>query len=156
MFREMRLKEIAVSSDEAIRILSSQTHGVLGVKGDDGYPYAVPISYVYDKGVIYFHCSNLEGHLLSAIKSDSKVSFCVVEKDEILPSEFDTRFASAIAFGKARIIEDPDKTYSPMVRFLEKYSPDFVKGGEEFIENSRGQFVIIAIDVDHLTGKAPK
>jgi nitroimidazol reductase NimA-like FMN-containing flavoprotein (pyridoxamine 5'-phosphate oxidase superfamily) len=152
----MRLKEVAVVSDEAKRILASQNHGVLGTKGDDGYPYAVPVSYVYDNEKIYFHCSNVEGHKLSAIKNNPKVSFCVVEKDDILPAEFDTKFASAIAFGKARIIEDSEEMYEPCLRILEKYSPDYIEEGKEYIGNCRGQFIVVAIDIDHLTGKAPK
>ncbi len=156
MFREMRLKEVAVSKDEAMRIMASQTHGVLGVKGDDGYPYAVPVSYVYDNEKIYFHCSTVEGHKLAAIRNDSKVSFCVVEKDQVIPEEFDTKFASAIAFGKARIIEDHDEMYGPSLMILEKYSPDFVKEGKDYIEDCRGQYMVVAIDIDHLTGKAPK
>lgn len=156
MFREMRLKEIALSNDEAAKLMASQSHGVLGVKGDDGYPYAVPLSYVYKDGKIYFHTSNIEGHRLEAIRNNPKVSFCVVGKDEVMPSEFDTRFASAIAFGKAHIIEDYEEMYGPFMLLLEKYSPGFIEKGKECIESNRDDFLIVAITIDHLTGKAPK
>ena len=48
MFRELRRKRQALSKEACAEILSRGTSGVLALAGDDGYPYAVPISYVYD------------------------------------------------------------------------------------------------------------
>ena len=42
------------------------TSGVLALSGDDGYPYAVPISYIYDGEKLYFHSAR-QGHKLDAI-----------------------------------------------------------------------------------------
>lgn len=47
MFREMRRKNQALSQEECISILQNASAGVLALDGDDGYPYALPISYVY-------------------------------------------------------------------------------------------------------------
>lgn len=55
MFREMRRKKQLLSYQESIEILKNGTAGVLALLGDDDYPYAVPISYVYDNSKIYFH-----------------------------------------------------------------------------------------------------
>lgn len=156
MFRELRRKDKAVSNEEALAILVSQTHGVLAVNGDDGYPYAVPVSYVYKDGVIYFHCSSVEGHKLSAIRRDPKVSFCVVAKDDIKPADFTTKFASAIAFGKARILETVEDLFEPSMFILEKYAPDYIESGQKYMETCKGQYLVVAIDIEHLTGKAPK
>ena len=156
MFREMRRKDKAVSPEEALSILTSQSHGVLAVAGDDGYPYAVPVSYVYEDGTIYFHCSNVEGHKLSALRNNPKVSFCVVAKDDILPADFSTKFASAIAFGTARILETVEDIMAPSMLILEKYSPDYIEDGKKYMEECRGQYLVVAIDIEHLTGKAKK
>lgn len=61
MFREMRRKHQLLSEEASSRILFGQTSGVLAVEGDDGYPYAVPLSYVYDGKALYFHCAKA-GH----------------------------------------------------------------------------------------------
>ena len=156
MVRDLRRKDKAVSEEEALSILLSQTHGVLAVNGDDGYPYAVPVSYVYEDGVIYFHCSSVEGHKLAAIKRDPKVCFCVVAKDDIKPADFTTKFASAIAFGKARILDKVEDILGPSMLILEKYAPDFIEDGKEYMEESKGQYLVVAIDIERLTGKAPK
>ena len=46
-FRDMRRKRQQLSNKESIAILEKATAGTLALLGDDGYPYAVPISYVY-------------------------------------------------------------------------------------------------------------
>lgn len=68
MFRKMRRKRQQLTEAECIDILMENTSGVLAVCGDNGYPYAVPLSYVYDNGSLYFHCAR-SGHKLDAIKT---------------------------------------------------------------------------------------
>lgn len=48
IFREMRQKKQELSRQEIADILHKGTSGVLALLGDNDYPYAVPISYVYD------------------------------------------------------------------------------------------------------------
>lgn len=105
MFRKTRRFKQLLSIEETVAVLNKGTSGVLAVIGDDGYPYTVPLSYVYCDSKIYFHSAN-RGHKIDAINQNSKVSFCVIDKDEVIQEEYTTYFRSAIAFGKARIIED--------------------------------------------------
>lgn len=77
-FREMRRKRQQLSDAESIDILKKSTSGTLALLGDDDYPYAVPISYVYQEGKLYFH-SALAGHKVDAIRKCDKASFCVIE-----------------------------------------------------------------------------
>lgn len=67
MFREMRRKRQLLPTEECMDILKKMTNGTLAFYGDDGYPYAVPVSYVYDDGRIYFH-SATKGHKVDAIR----------------------------------------------------------------------------------------
>lgn len=55
MFQEMRLKEQALSKEETEAMLSKATHGTLAISGKDGYPYSVPVSFVYKDDKLYFH-----------------------------------------------------------------------------------------------------
>ncbi len=84
MFRELRRKNQQLSETEARSILKNGTYGVLSVQGDDGYPYGVPMNYVYGDDAIYFHCAK-EGHKLEGFQRSDKVSFCVVGEDEVIP-----------------------------------------------------------------------
>lgn len=49
MFRSIRKKRNEISTDEAKELLRSSRRGILAVNGDDGYPYAIPINYLYDE-----------------------------------------------------------------------------------------------------------
>ena len=104
-FREMRRKRQQLSEEESIAILQKATAGTLALLGDNDYPYAVPISYVYADGRLYFH-SALSGHKVDAIRKCDKASFCVIEQDEVHPEKYTTFFRSVIAFGRIHIIED--------------------------------------------------
>ena len=65
MFKEIRRKNREIDSDSAKQLLQSSRRGVLAVNGDDGYPYAIPINYLYDDEAqrIYFHGAKM-GHKL--------------------------------------------------------------------------------------------
>ena len=105
MFRPMRRTKCEISRETAEKILRDGVFGVLSLSGDDGYCYAVPINYAVEGNKIYFH-SAPTGHKLDAIKNNDKVSFCVVDKHEVIAEEFTSYFTSVIAFGKIKIIED--------------------------------------------------
>lgn len=155
MFREMRKKKQLLSGKESIEILESCTSGVLAVSGDNGYPYAVPLSYAYKDGKIYFHFAT-EGHKLDAIKNNDKVSFCVIKTDDVIQETFTTHYRSVIVFGRARILtEDAEKRFA-LECLVEKYSPDFIKEGQLSIERSWDRFCAAKLHIEHMTGKAAK
>lgn len=64
MFYEMRRKDRLLTEKEAKEILSEGEYGVLSTIGEDGYPYGVPVNYVYLNDSIYFHCAADVGHKL--------------------------------------------------------------------------------------------
>ena len=103
MFRNMRRFKQALTENECIEIFNNNTNGVLALSGDEGYPYAVPLSYVYCDGSIYFHSAS-EGHKIDSIKRNDKASFCVVAEDNIVSDKFTTYFKSVIAFGRVELI----------------------------------------------------
>ena len=78
MFRTIRKKKNEISIDTAKTLLQSSRRGVLAVNGDNGYPYAIPINYVYDDDAqkIYFHGARA-GHKVDALRACDKVCFTV-------------------------------------------------------------------------------
>ena len=71
MFREMRRKKQKLTEKQCIDILKRAKTATLALHGDDGYPYSVPVNYVYLDGKIYFHGAK-SGHKIDAIKNNSK------------------------------------------------------------------------------------
>lgn len=152
MFREMRRKNQILSSEDTIAVLKKGTSGVLAVHGDDDYPYAVPLSYVYHDSKIYFHCAKT-GHKIDGISRNSKVSFCVIDQDQIVPEEYTTYFRSVIAFGKARILEDEAEKRAALEKLAERYSPEQEQGRLQEIDKLFKQVCLVELAIDHLTGK---
>ena len=152
MFREMRRNKQQLNEIEIDAILNGNTSGVLAVHGENGYPYTIPLSYTYDDGQIYFH-SAVEGHKIDAIRNNDKVSFCVIDQDEVIQETFTTKYRSAVVFGRAQIITDPIVRLKALESLVKKYSSDFVIEGQQEILQGWNKVSIIAIRIEHKTGK---
>lgn len=152
MQRVMRRKRQQLGRDECERIMRRATSGVLAVCGADGWPYAVPLSFVYDGGRIYFH-SAVCGHKLDALADNPRVSFCVVDKDEVVAAEYTTYFRSVIAIGTARVITDDKRKLDALNLLADKYAPGETSRREEEISNGFKRLVMVEITVERMTGK---
>ncbi|ASJ20344.1 5-nitroimidazole antibiotic resistance protein [Brachyspira hampsonii] len=153
MFREMRRKNQLLSNSQSISILEKCSSGVLAVSGDDDYPYAVPLSYVYDDNKIFFHIAK-SGYKLDALKNNNKVSFCVIEKDDIKPKEYTTYYRSVIIFGKAFIIEYDNKKRKAIEKLAMKYYPnDSELNRNNIIDKEYDAFYILELQIEYMTGK---
>ena len=157
MFREMRRKNCVVSKEVAEKILREGDFGVLALSGDDGYNYAVPINYAVEGNKIYFHSAKT-GHKIDAIRNNEKVSFCVVDRHEVVAEEFTTYFTSAIAFGRIKIIEDnadPDKLRG-LELLADKYSSSASPERRAKELGRLSALVVLVMTIEHLTGKAAR
>jgi len=153
MFREMRRKKQLLSEAETIEILQSCTSGVLAVTGDNDYPYAVPLSFVYKDGKLLFHLAKA-GHKLDSIVKNSKVSFCVIKTDDVIQKTLTTHFRSVIVFGRARILTDDNEKRYALECLVEKYSPDYITEGQSVIEHEWDRVCVAEVKIEHMTGKA--
>ena len=152
MFREMRRKNQELSHEDTIQVLKRGTNGVLAVIGDEGYPYGVPLSYVYADGKIYFHCG-LSGHKADAIRSNDKVCFTVIDQDKIVAVELTSYFRSVIVFGRAVILDDPEEKIKAHIAFSEKYSGAFPEKIQSMIQKGLDDMLMVQIEIEHMTGK---
>ena len=155
MFRDMRRKKQALSEQECTDVLQRVGWGVLGVQGDDGYPYTVPLNYVLLDGHLYFHCAR-EGHKIDALERSDKASFCVVDRSELVPSEFTTYYRSVIVFGRLRIVEDQEERARSLTALVEALS------GNESEESKRAEIdrcwlrnslAMLELAPEHISGK---
>ena len=148
-----------------LEVLKKATSGTLALLGDGGYPYAVPISYVYDDGKLYFH-SAMSGHKVDAIRSCDKASFCVIDQDCVRPAEYTTYFRSVIAFGRISIVEDEEGARDvdniggghqeklAIARNLgNRYNPNQEEALQKELEHGLARMLAIRLDIEHLTGK---
>ena len=152
-FRPMRRIRQQLTDAENEQILQQGRSGVLAVLGDDGWPYAVPMSYVWLNGAVYLHCA-FSGHKLDAITNCEKVSFCIVHQDEVVPEEYTTYYRSVIVFGNAKVLPDSDEGRFALAAMADKYHPT---GAPEErtrrIDRQMPALRMIRIDPMHITGK---
>lgn len=150
--RPLRRIDRALSAPDTEQLLSQGEYGVLSTVDAQGQPYAIPLSYVFRDGSIYFHCA-LSGHKLDNLAANPRVCFCVVGRTELLPAQFATRYESVLAFGTASEINGEERLKA--LRWLvEKYSPAFRAEGEGYIEQHDAATRVIKLSIDQLSGKA--
>lgn len=153
MFRPVRKSKNALGEEVTKEILRSARRGVLAVNGDGGYPYAIPINYLYDEeaGKIYFHGAKA-GHKADSINKCDKVCFTAYG-DEIIREEVWAPFMrSAVVFGRCRVIEDRTQTLILVKRLAMKYYPDERLADEE-IAASGNAVRMYEIAIEHMSGK---
>ena len=137
MFREMRRKKQLLSPEECAAILHRGSCGVLALSGDEDYPYAVPMSYVFDGERLYFHSAK-----------------SVIDKDQVIPMEYTTYFQSVIAFGAIRILEDERERYAALEKLALKYVPkDTEENRRKVILQEWTSLCMLEMKIAHLSGK---
>lgn len=171
-FRPMRRGKQELDREECIGILKRGTSGVLALDGDEGYPYAVPMSYAYDAGGIdaadaplpdgepvcglgriVFH-SALDGHKIDAIRRDPKASFCVIGQDDVVPEKYTTLYRSVIAFGRIRILEDDAEKRAAAELLGRRYWPEAAPEREaDEIGRFWSSLCMFELRIEHLVGK---
>ena len=151
MFREMRRFKQQTDHAECERILETAKRGVLSVNGDGGYPYGVPMNFVYADGRIYFH-SAVCGHKLDAIRADDKVSFCVLSDGVKEPDDWWYHFTSVIVFGRLREVEDEGARIGAFRKLGLKYFPT-AEMVESDIKKNAARALILELTIEYMTGK---
>lgn len=156
-FYKMRRKDRCADENVALAILREGEYGVLSTIGNDGFPYGVPLNYVFDGEKIYFHCALNAGHKQENLKCNKRVSFCVVSANEVIKEKFTTKFASVIVFGTAeKIVDDFARKHDVLKKLIEKYSPEFEAQGLIEIDSAINRTDIFEITVESLSAKINK
>lgn len=153
MFRPVRKKANEISVEEAKKLLHEARRGVLAVSGDDGYPYAVPINYLYDEDAqeIIFHGSKV-GHKVDALKRSDKVCFTVYGNETIRDEAWAPYMQSAVVFGRCRLPEYGEESMALLKRFAMKYYPGESMVDAEIADAGRAAQMYV-IDIEHISGK---
>jgi len=131
--------------------------GRLASVGPDGWPYIVPLLYVWMNGEIWVHNTRARGHFRSNVDHEPRVCFEVDDSGEAFAYgrfECDTSMAyrSVVAFGRIRIIEDQQQKKAFFDGLMAKYGDpkwDRPKGFYPRLE----QVTVYAITVERMTGK---
>ena len=143
-----------LSNEEALDFLTQETLGHMATKDASGYPYLTPLNYVYYQGKIYFHCAP-EGRKLDNLAANKRVCFEVSRIDRKvfapLPCKCSTRYTSALVFGTAGVVADPERKREVLNALTETYAE-----GRPFppVEaESASRCTVVEISIDSIHGK---
>ena len=153
MFRKIRKKRNELDIQAAEKLLQDCRRGVLAMNGDDGYPYAIPINYVYDKEnqKIYFHGARV-GHKVDALRACDKVCFTVYGHETIKEEDWAPFMQSAVVSGRCHLVEAGEKAMPLLKTFAMKYYPNEQMVDEEIAQAGKA-VQIFEIEIEHLSGK---
>lgn len=153
MFRTIRRKKNELDAEEAKALLESVRIGILSVNGDDGYPYAVPVNFLYSKeeNRIWFHGA-AAGHKAESIEKNDKVCFTVFGNETIKEETWAPYVKSAVIFGRCRRIGDPERALAVLRRFAGKYYPDSELIEKEIAASAKA-VRMFEIEIEHLSAK---
>ena len=126
----------------------------------DDQPFLNPSTFWFDEEhhQIIFH-SNLAGRIRSNIEVNPWVCFEASELGKMLPSnvalEFSLQFRSAIVYGTARQITNPEEARRVLYGLIKKYFPAMTAGKEfrEITDKELARTSIYAIQIEEWSGK---
>lgn len=150
-----RMKQHQLSTAEIAEVLDKSAVGRIATNDPNGFPYIVPVHYIYWNEKIYIH-GLIKGQKIDYLKQDSKVGFEVDEMGAIIPDEqivcdTNTVFRSVILLGHARMVDEITLKNNVLKRVVEKYTPALSQ--MEFPANMFKATGIIEITPTAVTGK---
>lgn len=157
MFRPMRRFKQELPREECDEVLLGGMRGVMALLGDDDYPYAVPLDYLYEPSErrIYFHGAR-EGHKVDALRAHEKASFCVMSEGVPARGRFGLDVRSVICFGRLHEVEPGAATIEVVralgLRYVHRVYPDVAAVDKE-VRQAGGRTLCYYLDIEHMTGK---
>ncbi len=143
---------------QALALLAQGTCGRLATVGADGWPYVVPLLYVWRDGEIWVHNTRGRGHLRANVEHEPRVCFEIDEAGEVFPygrftCDTTVAYRSVVAFGRIRIVDDAAEKAAFFDALLAKYgTPDDWQRPRGFYPRL-DQVTVYAIRVERLAGK---
>lgn len=153
MFRKMRRFKQQLPQEDCIQVLKEGRRGVLAVNGENGYPFAFPINYIYreEDGKIYFH-SPKNGYKVDCLKENDKVCFTLHDEGFKREGEWWYCVKSVICYGRIELMESNEETMEILRNFGLKYYPT-VEDVDRVMKSSSSRVQMLCLTIDHMTGK---
>lgn len=151
-----RMKTHTLTMPQVVELYERAQIGRIVTQNPDGFPYAVPIHFIYHDGKIYTH-GLPKGQKLDNLAQNSKVCFEVDEMISLLHDgvstacDVNTEFNSAIALGNARLVEDARCKRDVLDRIVEKYTPHL--SGTPLPDTMVNGTAVVEIVISECTGK---
>jgi nitroimidazol reductase NimA-like FMN-containing flavoprotein (pyridoxamine 5'-phosphate oxidase superfamily) len=156
---EGRIKEYARDDAWIAAFLQEEQVGHIATRWE-GQPFITPSTFWYDpeRHEIYFH-SSIVGRIRTNVERHQQVSFECSRAGKPLASnialEFSFQYASVIAFGVIRILEEEAEQERALYGLIEKYFPGMKPGVDyrPITEQELARTSVYAIEIKSWSGK---
>ncbi|WP_370574695.1 pyridoxamine 5'-phosphate oxidase family protein [Methanomethylovorans sp.] len=149
-----RMKNHQLREEQKKELLERAPVGNIATISENGYPYVVPVHFIYHEGKIYIH-GLPEGQKISNILENEKVCFQVNNMKGLIldegPCDINTEYESVIIIGTAAIVDDYDLKEIILGAIVAKYTPQL--NGKKLPENMIKGTAIIEVTIKESTGK---
>lgn len=133
----------------ALEVFDKSPYVTVSMTRPDGTPYGLPLSLVRcGDDRFYFHCAG-EGEKLDCLKSNPVVSLSAVSKCtpkfEEDKQNFTEYYHSAVAIGKAEVVEDDSEKIMALRLLCERFLTKYMEHFEDAIARSLSRTTIVRI-----------
>lgn len=146
-----KMRKINRAKDEAwaLEVFDKAPYVTVSMTRPDGSPYGLPLSLIRsDERTFYFHCAP-EGEKIDCIKVNPMVSLSAVSKCmpkfEEEKHNFTMYYHSAIAIGKAEIVDDDSEKIEALRILCERFLPRFMEEFDDAIKRSLNRTTVVRI-----------
>jgi nitroimidazol reductase NimA-like FMN-containing flavoprotein (pyridoxamine 5'-phosphate oxidase superfamily) len=155
---KLRRSDCVLADEAARETLARGFCGRLATVGADGYPYCVPLLYVFMDGEVWLHNARARGHLRANVEHDARVCFEVDEPGEVFAygrfeCDSSVAYRSVVLFGRVRIVDDGAAKQRFCEALMTKYARQDWDRPKSFFPRL-DEITVYAIAVERLTGKA--
>lgn len=131
--------------------------GRLATVSEDGFPYCVPLLYVWMDGEVHLHTTAARGHLRANIDHDPRACFAIDEPEAVFDYgrfECDSGLAyrSVCLFGRIRIVDDGAVKQRFCERLMAKYRTPETTRPKGFFPRI-DIITVYALAIERMTGK---
>ena len=131
-----------LSNDEALNILNEEKVGRLACVAD-GYPYVVPVGYVFDNDRIYIH--SLFGKKVRGLRENPRAC---VQVDQIAD---ECHWRSVVAYGTCEEITDPQEQEKVLQKLFTRF-PKLTPVESSIAAGAQPlQVIVISIRIEKIT-----
>src|SRR5215471_6165325 len=153
----LRRVDKMMAEARALEVLARGFCGRIATVGADGWPYCVPLLYVWADGEVRVHNAATRGHLRANVEHNRRVCFEVDEAGEVFNYgrfECDTSVAyrSVVVFGAIRIVDDDSAKQRFFDALMAKYGKSDSSRPKHFYPRL-DQIALYAIAPERITGK---
>ena len=149
---EMRRKDKEVTDWKwMVKILQRAWVLHLGLAGEDGWPYIVPMGYGYADGVLYMHGAP-QGRKNDILAVNPRACFQVVLDTELAPGEsgenFSMKYRSVTGFGQVETLTDLAEKNAALKILMDHYC-----GPHTDLNENHEKVWVAKLKIESMTGK---